>query len=255
MTQGFSKKLAQKIDAPKSVGFFTEEEAAKKAMRLAIGKAGELHEGRAVMLFWLVDEEDGVIADAKFQVFGPPALVGAAEVACEILLRKNYDQARRLSADLIDRHVRDKSDQPAFPKEASLDLSLILGAIEKAALTCMDIPIADGYVAPPLEQEVSGGERSYPAWETLSAPQKLSLIEEVIANDIRPYIELDEGGIQVLKLIDDRELIITYQGSCTSCYSATGATLNAIQQILRAKVHPELVVTPDLSKSAHGQNE
>jgi NifU-like protein len=244
----FSKKLSSKIDAPKCAGFFTREEASERNMRLAVGKEGEYRLGAIVVLFWLVDEEDGVIADAKFQVFGPPALIGAAEVACELLLRKNYDQARRLSAELLDRHVRDKSDQSAFPKEAGFFLNLVLFAIEEAALQCMDIPIADGYIAPLLTTDVIG-DGVYPPWETYTDAQKIALIEEVIAQEIRPYIELDAGGIQIVRLVDDRQLIISYQGSCTSCYSATGATLSAIQQILRAKVHPELIVIPDLERA------
>jgi NifU-like protein len=197
-------------------------------------------------LYLLVDEADGIIADAKFEAFGPTALIGAAEVACELLIRKNYDQAKRLSADLIDRQVRDKNEENAFPNDVSVYLNLVLLAIEEAVKQCMDIPLSDVYVASPIisPNESNGG---YPGWKELSQKQKLALIEEVIANDIRPYIELDAGGVQVVDLIDDRELIIVYQGSCTTCYSATGSTLTAIQQILRGKISPDLIVTPRLT--------
>jgi NifU-like protein len=248
----YSKKLAAKIASPKSAGFFTQEEASKKGMRLVMGREGEIHDGKIVVFYWIVDESDGVIADAKFQVFGPSVLIGAAEVACELLIRKNYDQARRLSAELIDRHVRDKSDLPAFPEEVASNLNLVLFAIEEAAQKCMDIPIADIYIASPLAPGVNDEGVSYPPWDILSLQQKIALIEEVIASEIRPYIELDAGGIQIVKLVDDRELIIAYEGSCTSCYSATGATLNAIQQILKARVHPELIVTPEIIKNLSG---
>jgi len=50
----------------------------------------------------------------------------------------------------------------------------------------------------------------------------------------------------VLKLREDREVIISYQGNCTSCYSAVGATLSYIQKVFRAQVHPDIVVIPDL---------
>jgi NifU-like protein len=87
----------------------------------------------------------------------------------------------------------------------------------------------------------------YPGWKELPTKEKIALIEEIIDKEIRPYIELDAGGIQILNLIDEKELIIAYQGACTSCHSATGATLNAIAQILQARIDPELIVTPDLS--------
>ena len=76
-----------------------------------------------------------------------------------------------------------------------------------------------------------------------------SLIEEVLDRDVRPYIALDAGGIVVLNLIHDTELVIAYQGSCTSCYSSIGTTLSYIQQVMRAKIHPDLVVVPDIDTS------
>lgn len=238
-----SKKLMQKIENPQCAGFFTQADAEARGVRLAIGKKKERTQ---VQLYLLVDLSDGVIADARFQVFGPPALIGAAEAACEILLRKNYDQARRLSADLLDKQMRDKSHIPAFPESAAPLLNGVLEAIEEAAEQCMDIPISDVYIAPPLSSDPTEAQE-IPGWKELSTDKKISIIEQVIAQEIRPYIELDAGNIKILRLVDDRELIIAYEGSCTTCYSATGATLSAIQQILRTKVHPTLTVTPDLS--------
>ncbi len=239
----YSKKLKKRIESPKNVGFFKKEEAKARLMRLAIGAAGT--ERNKIALYLLVDEMDGVIADAKFQVLGDSALIGAADAACELLLRKNYDQARRLSAQLIDKYLQDKEGSDAFPKEVASHLNLVIDAIEEAAQKCMDIPIADGYSAPPMANEHTESGQ-YPHWEKLSLEQKLTVLKEVVANEIQPYIELDAGGVEVLKVVN-HEVHIAYSGSCTSCYSATGATLEAIQQLLRAKVCPDLVVVPDMS--------
>lgn len=245
----YSKKLVLKIEHPKSVGFFTEEDASSKQMRLVISQEGTLQEGQCLIFYFLIDESDGVIADVKFQVFGDAILIGAAECASELLLRKNYDQARRMTADLIDKHVRDTPQIQAFPNHAASHLNRVLLAIDKAFEQCMDIPFAQTYTAPPMSLQADDGQTTfmYPNWKELSVEQKIAVIEEVIANEIRPYIELDAGGVQVLNVREDQEVIIAYEGACTSCYSATGATLDAIQQILRAKVHPELFVTPDAS--------
>lgn len=242
----YSKKLAEKIEHPRRGGFFTKEEAAQRGMRLVIGSQGDLSDGNFVSLYLFVDESDGVIADAKFQVFGQSALIGAAEAACEILMRKNYDQAQKLTADLIDRHVRDRPDQPAFPEETSAHLNLVIDAIEEAAQQCADISLPGAYTSTPIES-IDGSGGGYPGWDLLSREEKIAVIEEVIAAEIRPYIELDAGGVQILDLVDDRELVIAYQGACTSCHSATGATLNAIQEILRARVDSKLVIVPDAS--------
>ncbi len=244
----YSKKLNAKIERPRSVGFFTKEQSEERGMRLACGKEGKMEDGNMIYLYWLVDPEEGTVVDARFQAYGQSALIGAAEIACELAIGKNYDQARRIGADLIDKQVRDRADEPAFPKETSPHLNLVLGALDQAADQCMDIPLPTNYVAPPAPLDIGEVlEGGYPGWDTFTLKQKMGLIEDVIARDIRPYIELDAGGVQVIDLINQREVIIAYQGSCTSCFSATGTTLSYIQQVLRGKVHPSLIVIPDLS--------
>lgn len=244
----YSKKLIAKIEQPRCCGWFTKDEAEARLMRLAEGKEGSIAAGNAICLYWLVDKDDGIIVDAKFQVFGQSALIGAAEAVCELLVGKNYDQARRVSADLIDKQLRDRSDTPAFPKETYPHLNLVLEAIDHAADQCTDIPFADTYVAPPVPTDIGevvpGG---YPGWKELPLKKKIAVIEQVLDQDIRPYIALDAGGVSVLNLLHDKEIVIAYQGSCTSCYSSVGTTLSYIQQVLRAKVSPDLVVVPDLS--------
>jgi NifU-like protein len=243
----YSRKLTSKIENPRSAGIFDPKESEERGMRLVTGIEGGIDQGNVVQLQWLVDKDDGIIADVKFQVFGQSVLIGAAEAACELLIGKNYDQAKRVSADLLDSHLRDRSDEPAFPRETFPHLNLVLAAIENAAEQCTDIPFADTYIAAPVPlnigETIAGG---YPGWKDLPLKKKIAVIEEVLNNDVRPYIALDAGGIEVLNLLNDREVIIAYQGSCTSCYSAVGTTLSYIQQVLRAKVHPELFVVPDM---------
>lgn len=242
----YSKKLAYKIEHSQFAGFFLPEDTLGRGVRLVIGREGSVAEGNAVTMYWLVDESDGIISDIRYQVFGASALIGALEAACQLLLRKNYDQARRISADLIDREVRDKSDSEAFPREVYGHLNLVLSAIEAASEQCTDIPFDEVYIDSPLHPDTASAGL-YPGWENLLKADKICVVEEVIQKEIRPYIELDAGGIQIIDLSDQYELTIAYQGSCTTCYSATGSTLNAIQQILQTRVHPSITVIPDLS--------
>jgi len=240
----YSKKLKEKILNPRASGCFSKEDE-KENMRIVRGEEGSVEEGNLVRLSLLVDEEDGQIADARFQIFGETALMGVSEILCELLLRKNYDQARRISADLIDNAVRDKTEQIAFPKETFSQINLVLSALDKAVAQCDDITLPDGYVSTPVDLSALE-ESEYVDWPSLSQEEKLKLINEVILHTITPYIELDEGGIEVVNL-DNLHLTIKYLGSCTTCHSATGSTLSAIQQILRAKVHPEMTVIPILN--------
>ncbi len=234
----FSKKLREKIDRLRFVGFFTPELAHEKAMRYVVGKEGNLS------FYWLVDESDGVVADAKFQAFGPVGLIAAAEVATELVLRKNYDQISRLTADLIDQHVRDKKEIPAFPKFCDSYLNQVLFAIDAAVQQCLDIPFTATYDVTPIENDFGEIPGGIPGWEDFPHGQKVKIVEEVLDKEIRPYIELDAGGVTLVEFRENGEVLISYQGSCVTCHSSTGSTLTAIQRILRARVHPSLFVTP-----------
>ncbi|MCB1084989.1 MAG: NifU family protein [Chlamydiia bacterium] len=240
----YSNLLVERILAPRNLGRFRENSGAMQEMRVVTGE-GKSEKGH-VLFSIVVDETDGIIADAKFQAFGESALIGGADAACEVLLRKSYAQASRLSADLIDKKLRDFKNIAAFPPSSYSALNLILTAIEEAAVKCSDIPLKDPSTAPPVPYELQEGE-GHPDWHLFSTDEKLTHIKEIIRDDIQPYIELDSGGIEVLEFNHDTEIIIAYQGACTTCPSATGATLDSIQHILRARLSPTLTVKPSLS--------
>jgi NifU-like protein len=234
----YTKKMREKIDRPRYAGFFTAREAEEKGMRLVTGRDGML------CLYWLVDEADGVIADAKYQAFGPPALVAVGEIVSELALRKNYDQVSRFSSDLVDQHVREKKEILAFAPDDFSYLNQALSAIDRAVYQCLDIPFAATHDVTPIEQDFGAVPGGIPGWPEFSVEQKRQIIEEVMEKEIRPYIALDAGGVKILSLEEDRKVKIAYEGSCTTCHSSTGSTLNAIQSILRARVHPSLEVIP-----------
>ncbi|NGX60753.1 MAG: hypothetical protein K940chlam9_00221 [Chlamydiae bacterium] len=242
----YSKKMGAKIEKSRSAGFFTAKEAEERQMRFVMGREGGLEEGNEIAFYWLVDLDGGVILDAKYQAFGNAALYAAAEALCELLIGKNYDQAKRISADLIDKHLRDHSETPAFPEETAPFLNLVLEAADKAAEQCLDLPLSASYVSP-LPRDSAGKEgTTLPDWSSLSKEQRISLIEELLDEEIRPYIALDAGGITLEDLKNESEVHISYQGSCTSCHSAVGSTLSAIQEILQTKLNPSLTVIPNL---------
>lgn len=248
----YSKKVQARIDHPKGIGFFTEEEASLRDLRFVEGVSGSCEEGNEIHLYFFVDKDDGIIVDVKYQLFGQSALVAGLESAVELLIGKNYDQAKRITLELLDKHLRDKAEIAAFPKEMHPHLNLVLTAIEKGALQCTDLPLSLNYVAPPMPLDIGevriGG---YPGFDELSLVQKMALIEEVLDSDVRPYIALDAGGVKLLDFLSDKQVIIAYEGSCTSCYSSVGTTLSFIQQVLRAKIHPDIKVTPELGHAFH----
>ena len=206
-------------------------------MRYVVGREGKL------ALYWLVDESDGVIADAKLQSFRPVGLIAAAEIGSELVLRKNLDQVSRLTAELLDQRVPDEKRDASFPKECDAQLNQVVSAMDKAIHNVTTSPLPLPTIQPPLRATLAKSRR-HPGWIEFPHGQKVKIIEEVIDKEIRPYIELDAGGVKLMTVHETGEVVIAYEGSCTTCHSSTGSTLTAIQKILKSRVHPSLFVTP-----------
>lgn len=243
--QELSTKLQKAIERPYHVGFFSKEEADAKNLRLVIGREGFLVDGNALAFYWLVDEEDGIIADVRFQAFGDSALIGLVEGTCRLLIGKNYDQIGRFSAELIEKELRDQPSQPALPEAFRSHLNLILCALDVAVDQCTDLPLPTTYVSPIQHEALEAGE-PYPGWEELSQEEKLAIIEQLMNEEVRPYVEMDAGGVDLISIDENNLLKIAYKGNCTSCFSAIGSTLSSIQEILVAKIHPDIRVEPDM---------
>ena len=242
----YSHLLAQRILSPQNGGVIKKRLISLEEMRVVSAQKWDELRENCVIFYLIVDETDGVIVDAKFQAFGMSPLIGAADTICEMALRKTYSQARRFTTELVDKVLRDFDHIPAFPVSASVHLTLALEALDMACEKCVDIEIADLPPPSPIltSSEVSG---EMPEWDLLSPSERLKCIRDLIEKEVQPYIALDAGGIQVQELKNGKEVIVAYQGACTTCPSSTGATLSAIQEILRARVYPHLVVKPDLS--------
>lgn len=237
------KQVLSKAMQPRFAGYFTAKEAENKQMRLVTGSDGTILETKMVKLYLLVDETDGIIADCKFQVIGPMYLIAAAEIFLERIIQKNYDQAYRTSADLIEKKMQGSSEH-ALPHLALQCINIVISAMEKAYEKCCDIPFARSYETTPIDA-TSDTKTIIEGFEKMSEKVQLQLIEEVIDKEIRPYIEMDAGGVRI-HTINEMEVQISYEGTCTSCMAATGSTLGAIQNVLRTRIHPDITVKPIL---------
>ncbi len=163
----YSKKLAERIVHPLYAGSFCDDEIDFDSRLIVISES--LTES-VLIFYWIVNENNGMITQVRYQVFGASALIGVLEASSQLLVGKNYVQAKRISADLIDRELRDKNNERAFPPEASTHFALILKAIEKGAAQCLDIPFDEIYT--PLSEETSFQEKGYEGWTLLSKKRK-----------------------------------------------------------------------------------
>lgn len=198
---------------------------------LAIGTGGKWHTGCFIQLYLLVDPEDGVIADAKYQAFASKNIVHAMEVLCAFCLRKNYRQASRISAEILEKEVGASIEQ----------INICLEALDECVDHSAHIDVKGELVTPmPLGDEEG---RPVEGFDKLDKEEKLKIIEHVLDEKVRPYIAMDEGGLEVEDLVGS-ELTVRYTGACTTCPSSIGGTLGYIEKTLCTHVDPSLLVKP-----------
>ncbi|MHC4942680.1 MAG: Fe-S cluster assembly protein NifU [Planctomycetota bacterium] len=88
---------------------------------------------------------------------------------------------------------------------------------------------------------VKGTEKPQKEKKKLTNIQKIAMIQEVIASEIRPALNKDGGDIELIDVEGDR-VFVALRGTCSNCPSA-GVTLRySVEQKLREFVAETLVV-------------
>jgi Fe-S cluster biogenesis protein NfuA len=74
-----------------------------------------------------------------------------------------------------------------------------------------------------------------------AANPELEKINDIINNEIRPFLQRDGGDLQVLNL-SNNILTISYQGACGCCPHAKMGTLMMIEEVLKDRYNPDIKV-------------
>lgn len=69
---------------------------------------------------------------------------------------------------------------------------------------------------------------------------RLMQINQMLDEQVRPYLLADGGGLKILGL-DGNRLKVHYQGACGTCPTATSGTLYAIESMVK-RIDPEIQV-------------
>jgi NifU-like protein len=77
--------------------------------------------------------------------------------------------------------------------------------------------------------------------KVLTNLQKITLIQQVLTEQIKPVLAKDGGNVELFDVEGDRVKVIL-QGACSSCASSTETLKIAIEGTLRATVSPDLIV-------------
>ena len=93
------------------------------------------------------------------------------------------------------------------------------------------------------ELEAQGSED----FENLTLVQQIKAIDAVIDENVRQFLVMDGGNMEVVDVKKGDEHIdvyIRYMGACSGCASATTGTLYAIESTLKQKLSPNIRVLP-----------
>jgi len=110
--------------------------------------------------------------------------------------------------------------------------------MRKIAMPIREAPAADEHSAQMAAQAAA------PSGNLSEADRaRLDRINELLDEQIRPYLQGDGGDLYVVGLEGNR-LTVHYQGACGSCPSSLSGTLTGIENLLR-QIEPDLEVVAE----------
>jgi len=113
----YSNKVVERMNNPKYLGEFTEEDAKKRGAKLVVADFGSEACGDAVRLYWLVDPKTDKILDARFKSFGCGTAIASSDVMTELTIGKTVDEAMKITNLDVEKALRDDPNTPAFPPQ------------------------------------------------------------------------------------------------------------------------------------------
>lgn len=84
-------------------------------------------------------------------------------------------------------------------------------------------------------------------FKTMTMVQKIKAIDNVIDENVRQFLIMDGGNMEIIDVKDNGEhtdVYIRYLGACSSCASSTTGTLFAIEAALKEKLSDTIRVLP-----------
>ncbi|NLI78073.1 MAG: Fe-S cluster assembly protein NifU [Candidatus Riflebacteria bacterium] len=250
----------------------------------AVGEVGSLACGDALKLYLKIDKATGKIVDAKFKTFGCASAIASASALTEIVKGMTLDEALKISNEDIAKFLGGLPEQKmhcsVMGKEA-LEAAAANYKGEKATAHEEEHPVCKCFwVTEKKIREVilehklttveqvtnytkAGGgcggcipdiKRILADVMHTQAPQaeapkmtnlkRIQLITQTIEKDVAPTLRADGGNIELVD-IDGTLVKVRLQGACAGCAGAKATLQHLVQETLRQKVSPDLVVVEE----------
>lgn len=129
----YSQKVQDRMNNPKHMGEFSEEDAKARNAKLIVADFGAESCGDAVRLYWLVDEKTDTIIDAKFKSFGCGTAIASSDTMVELCIGKKVDEAVKITNLDVEFAMRDNPETPAVPPQKMHCSVMAYDVIKQAA--------------------------------------------------------------------------------------------------------------------------
>ena len=138
----YSSKVNDRMMNPEHMGEITETEAHDRGARLVVADHGAEVCGDAVRLYWAVDEDTGMIVDAKYRTFGCGTAIASSDVMCEMCIGKTVDEAVQITNIDVEAALRDDPDTAAIPPQKMHCSVMAYDVIKSAAASYKGVDIS-----------------------------------------------------------------------------------------------------------------
>lgn len=245
-----------------------------------IGEVGSLACGDALTLYLKLDS-DKKIQDAKFQTFGCASAIASSSALTEMIKGKSLDEAKKITnediaeflgglpkekmhcsvmgRDALEAAIANIDGKPAKKVEGEIvcecfgvtDLEIERAVKENGLKTIEDVTSyvkaggGCGKCHEKIQLIIDNSRGSVTQIETkpskLTNIQKIKLIEETLQREIKPALEKDGGGIELVD-VDGNTVSVKLHGACATCSASQVTLKHYVEEKLKELVAPELIV-------------
>ncbi len=267
----YSEKVKDHFLHPRNVGEVENPDGAALIGNIACGDALKL-------TFKL--DENGRIKEARFKSFGCASAIASASALTEMIKGMTVAEAEKVTnqdiADYLGGLPKEKMHCSVMGREALEKAIAHYKGVPVAEAEGKLICECFGVTEPEIERAVrendlksveevtnytkAGGgcggcheaiqeiidrmraeARPAPARPKLTNIQKIRMIEETIAREIRPALQQDGGDLELIDVVGNRVLVAT-RGACAICKAAHLTLKDFVEAKLKELVGPELQV-------------
>jgi NifU-like protein len=245
-----------------------------------VGEVGSLACGDALKLTFKLDD-NGKIDDVKFQTFGCASAIASSSALTEMLKGLSIEEASKITNDDIAKYLGDLPKEKMHCSVMGRDaleeaIAFYRGEKEKkidGEIVCECFGVTDKEIERAVQEnslktiedvtgyvKAGGGcgnchDRIQEIIDSiigtdqpivkkpikLTNIQKIKLIEETLEREIKPALQKDGGGIELID-VDGNTVIVRLCGTCASCSASQVTLKNYVESKLQELVTPDLIV-------------